>query len=446
MDIIAIQNLWDILEIDKKLLTKRVASYIGFKVYTTSSKEESRKLLLRIIETSKRNILKFSIDYNVDDVVWSLTLIYSLINSYYRDLRVLRENVGKELSIDDEKFYNLLFSYNVISICLMDSINLWIENLLIINNNKSKEFDATEKSQQEFLVDIYLYYLCSYSLSLITLSSDIGYNLIRINANNDLPVFPIRYQSVKFFRDQLIFGNHGDLSSIKIPDLEGTEIDKSFHRSFGLGILDFLCALAVLNEIEIDSPFPSNIIMYDDLFDMLYQSLQAQSKVQNFINNFSVRKENLHPQIDETDDLIWKKGVNRYRLEICPLILLNDNKVIISKSHVRQSLDNWYSYIVNGGCIYSNLENDFSKCLTKFTEDLSQKLVSKISQVLRNQYPNILISINVPYNDIFQKNQISFGDYDIIGISGNTIFIIESKYISNSFTASILLHLKLAYN
>lgn len=76
-----------------------------------------------------------------------------------------------------------------------------------------------------------------------------------------------------------------------------------------------------------------------------------------FIEAFVLDEKMLKAYILETEPFIYKMGCNKNRLEIRPIIKLDNDMVYMSYALLDRAMNLWYSYLVNGGRPYTGIES-----------------------------------------------------------------------------------------
>lgn len=93
--------------------------------------------------------------------------------NFYMRQKKARKKLS-ELNVQDESIFDIFEENRNKSCNVIDAVNLWIENAMLLNNNlgdcKDKSFDVNN----ELFVEMYIYGLASQALSLISLSNKFG--------------------------------------------------------------------------------------------------------------------------------------------------------------------------------------------------------------------------------------------------------------------------------
>lgn len=160
-------------------------------------------------------------------------------------------------------------------------------------------------------------------------------------------------------------------------------------------------------------------------------------------------KEKLESQLRDGETILWKVGSNEFRHELRPFIELSDGNLLLSCSALEQSINIWHNYFMNGGKCYSNVQSDqIILGLEKRNNQISNQLVDKIIQILSKNFKKTFCEKNVSSERIFGKlydenhRLINYGDFDIVFFDNDKkeLFLIESKYFSDSFNTSSMIN------
>lgn len=171
-----------------------------------------------------------------------------------------------------------------------------------------------------------------------------------------------------------------------------------------------------------------------DFIKWINGCLNCQISGESFLESFSLTKERISSQLLQGNSFIWIMNSNQYRHELRPFICLDDNTVFISYAAISQAFLLWNSYFVNGGMIYSNHPDTLTVAVGKRNELLSEILVSKIREKLRNHYNSEFDEVDVQYDRIFGRKDYNYGDYDLVFYAKevNELFLVEAKFFSDS--------------
>ena len=166
--------------------------------------------------------------------------------------------------------------------------------------------------------------------------------------------------------------------------------------------------------------------------------------IDRFIETFVLDETMLKEYITEDEPFIYKMGCNKNRLEIRPIIKLNSDMVYMSYALLDRSINLWYSYLVNGGRPYTGIEpgqGDFliDGCSQRENE-LGDVVVNVLVSILEKHCPTPKFrGVDVDYDKIFKKRTENYGDFDIIYYFDDELYLIESKYFSDSYTGNTII-------
>ena len=157
-----------------------------------------------------------------------------------------------------------------------------------------------------------------------------------------------------------------------------------------------------------------------------------------FYDSFVLSQAKIKNQLRKNENIVWRVGANKERLELRPFIGLEDGNVLISYGVLEQAIQLWVSYFANGGMCYSNVTDNLSKAMNERNQELSDILVTKIQEVLNKHYTPKFDDKDVKYQRIFGEREVDYGDFDVVYYTEETkeLFLIEAKYFSDSLNSS----------
>lgn len=113
-----------------------------------------------------------------------------------------------------------------------------------------------------------------------------------------------------------------------------------------------------------------------------------------FYDSFVLSQAKIKNQLRKNENIVWRVGANKERLELRPFIGLEDGNVLISYGVLEQAIQLWVSYFANGGMCYSNVTDNLSKAMNERNQELSDILVTKIKKSsISTTLPNLMIKM-----------------------------------------------------
>ena len=256
-----------------------------------------------------------------------------------------------ELNINDDDIINEFSKNRNMCVNVINSINLWIENSLLLQNSIDDPLcNCESKVDAVLFVRVYLYGLASKALSLLALSKKYGetelFYGIRISPNEDEPIEVIRYHPVIYFNPSLI----GNQDSFQLDITDYQNIDSS---TFGMGfqslhnssLLMSLRAMSTFQaELLKDGKYSHVVISKARFIALVNKYTSGQVDGECFFNAFVLTKDKVTSQLKGEETIIWMMGVNKYRHELRPFICLDNNTIAISYMALEQAKHIWLSY------------------------------------------------------------------------------------------------------
>ncbi len=443
---IIVHDLWKEFGVSHISLHNRCCKYFGSTMDKELTKEESIELLVFILERIQKGMSKRFSRTNSEDMLAELFAIHDLTYRLYIEEKNTRARMC-DLKIAEEDLNNALGSNSLICKHIIDATNLWIENCVLHQN---VELGVKKRGavgiNVELLIDMYVYGFASAILSLLKLS---GKQDGQMNPYYGIKLTPYAYEPVKALKrktlvyfDALLRGNQNILNrNQEHAEHVSNAFEAGFFKTFSMEFSLFLSvlryfAVAVFEEGKV------NMVTADYEYAALEieQSTLPTVSADLFRKSFMLSCGHLSQQQPNDQKLIWKMGINKFRYELCPFILLENNKVLVSYSGVDQCVSYWFSAFRNGGQCYTNVQDELYVAMGQMNEKLSSDLVDFIRESLKRHYTSKLDAINVKYDRIFGKLSKDYGDYDLVFYCENNqeLFLIEAKFFSNSFSGSSL--------
>jgi len=390
---------------------------------------------------------------SADLMLRKLFLLFDNTFKFYCKDRRTREEVAKVYSdFSDDTLEN----NRSITMTLLNGLSIMIENCVVFQNEEKSEifedkalYSVDELFDNGLLIKIYLYALMSQYYTLLNLSKDSKSNYaycsgITVNPNDQVPIegiihHPLLYTSVLITGNQNVFSIGNQIGYIK--EIDSTPIGQGFQRMYDIKFLDVIRVLHALVK-EIDS-----FLAITSVGELKRYIASFNINPDKFIEYFSITRSNLKQHILDGERYIFRVGRNKYRLDIRPIVLLDNGTVYISPEALYKAMNSWTSFANNGGKPYTDIDAGHGDVIidgfAKREQELGDRLVDILYEKLEQHYPNALYKDkNVKYHRIFGKRRDRFQDsedYDIIYYVGDELFLIEAKYFSDSLTVNLLI-------
>lgn len=430
--------------ISREILSQSFAKYLGPKKRKIINRSEAISYISPIIEQLQKTLIEWMNNENTNIVVGKLYCIYNKCFIYYISQRKQRETLV-QLNISDDDVVQDFEQNKNISLNLLTSINLWLENSLLYQmdlTNTPKELPYNIDS--DLLITLYLYGLLSRNLSLLSLSNvhnnlDLFYG-IDITISADEPIVTLINHPVIYF-NPLLSGNQKAFSvtTEQYKNANNSAFGKGFKKEYGV---DFLLSLRIMRTFQLHLLENDNtktiLISKDTFLKFIKNYTSGNVDSEKFFDTFVLTKDKIKSQLRKGEPIIWITGTNKYRHEIRPFLCLDNNNVLISYQALEQSIHIWLSYFANGGMIYTNSNDALTDAIEIRNDELSKQLVRIIRNKLNTHYKSGFDEIDVDYERIFGKKEYNYGDFDLVFFAEdvNELFLIEAKFFSDSLNNS----------
>ena len=437
------RSFWDDVEISREMVKKTFIEYLGENNRTITTCSDAIIFISPIIDRLQKLFVNWMKTENASIVIGKLYYIFNICFNYYISQKNQRKELV-ELNISDSEIVQVFDQNKNITLNLLVSVNLWLENALLYQNNDKTPVKLPSCLDSELLIKLYLYGLLSRNLSLLALS-DRHSNLnlfygIDIKLDNDEPIVTLKEHPVIYY-NPLLAGNQEIflVSNEEYKNASKSDYGKGFNEEYSV---DFLLSLRVMSTFQYDllKNDKSRIVMITrkTFLKIITDYTSDKIDAEKYFDAFVLTREKIHNQLRRGESVIWKTGTNKYRHEIRPFLCLDNNNIIISYPALEQSKNIWLSYFANGGMIYTNEKDLLTNAIEKRNDELSKKLVDIIRNKLNNHYKSGFDEIDVDYMKIFGKKEYNYGDYDLVFFAKdvNELFLIEAKYFSDSLNNS----------
>lgn len=433
---------WLELSVPQNVVSDRYKEYFGSDIVEFSTRKEAVDYLLTVTGKIQE---KMVLQLQGDKACCLLKDLYKILDEafhFYIRQKEARKKLS-ELNIQEESILDVFEENRNKSCNVIDAVNLWIENAVLLDNNLDDCKDRSFNVNNELFVDMYIYGLASQTLSLISLSNKFGsrelYTGIVVKPQGDVPITIIKYHPVIYFNTAMT-GNQNIL-------VEDTELSEASNSIFGMGFLDtygldFIYSLRIMStfqaELLHDGKYAMTVINKEDFLSEIERYGQGRVDSQKFFDAFVLTKEKVSSQKKKDEPIIWIMKTNKYRHELRPFICLDSNRVYISYCAIEQAKHLWCSIYLNGGMCYSNAKDCLTSAIERKNEELSDRLVNILRTKLLSHYSPSIDEIDVKYDRIFGSKETDYGDYDVVFYTPETkeLYLIEAKFFSDSINSS----------
>lgn len=344
-----------------------------------------------------------------------------------------------------------------ITLSILSGLNLMIENCIVSGTSAENKCRDTSKKcfdelvDVELLTNVYLYSLASQYYTLLNVSKKSkNYKYcsgIVLSLNDNIPIEGIIHHPV-IYSNTMLSGNVDSIlpsdETNYLKQADSTDIGKGFKQLNGIEFTEAMkCMYSCRENLCKQDKKLAKVITLEQLKDFLL-TWYPDVRIDRFIEAFVLDEKMLKEYVTEAEPFIYKMGCNKNRLEIRPIIKLNNNMVYMSYALLDRAINLWYSYLVNGGRPYTSIEpgqGDFliDGCRQRENE-LGDVVVNILVSMLEKHYPAPKFKgIDVDYDKIFKKRTENYGDFDIIYYFEDELYLIESKYFSDSYTGNTII-------
>jgi len=226
-----------------------------------------------------------------------------------------------------------------------------------------------------------------------------------------------------------------------IKNANTTEIGKGFKKEYSIDFLEAMSCFNAVKELICNKDRVTIRAINEKQLRQYLIDCYPGIQIDQFLKYFSITKENLAEYVSEVEPYIYKMGCNKNRLEIRPIIKLDNGMIYVSYAAMDRALQLWFSYIINGGRPYTGIDAGHGDSLidgcSMREQELGDILVNILYTMLEKHFPTALFKDKeVTYDRIYGDRKKDYGDFDIIYYAGNELFLIESKYFTDSYTGN----------
>ena len=436
------RSYWSELSVPQNVVINKYKEYFGNVNLEISTRKGAVDYLLELTGKIQEKMVK---QLQGDRASYLIKDLYKILDEafhFYIRQKEARKKLS-ELNIQAGSILDVFEENRNKSCNVIDAVNLWIENAVLLDNNLGECKEKSFNVNNELFVEMYIYGLASQALSLISLSNKFSskelYTGIDVKPQEDIPITLIKYHPVIYF-NTVMTGNQNVL-------VEDNELSKASESVFGKGFfdtygLDFIYCLRVMSTFQDEllhgGHYAMTILDKEDFLSEIEKYGQGLIDSQKFFDAFVLTKEKIASQKKGTEPIVWVMKTNKYRHELRPFICLDSNRVYISYCAIEQAKHLWCSIYLNGGMCYSNTKDCLTLAIERKNEDLSDRLVEILRTKLHSHYSPTIDEKDVRYDRIFGKKEIDYGDYDVVFYTPETkeLYLIEAKFFSDSLNSS----------
>ncbi|WP_430489368.1 hypothetical protein [Rossellomorea marisflavi] len=433
------RSLWYEIGVNPEVAKKYFTEYFGEEERKIRNRKEAIEILDEIIKEIQLKMKARMEKTDAKIFINQLQNMFTKIYQIYIEQKTVRANL-KLRNIRDGAALEIYEINKQISKCLIDGISVWIENALLYQSFNIKENNHNEGFDIELLIDVYIYGVVSMNFSLLHMSEfkqfgtqEFFYGL-DITPQQDIPIQAFRDDLI-IYHNPMITGNQSNLfSDEEFKNANSMEIGMQFKKKHGISFLSYMAVLYGLSKYNLKK------YITKDEFIKIIDDLGIEGVTGEIIyNKFLLTKENVATHLKSNDDYIWTVETNENRLSLKPFIHINSGNIMTNRELLDRSMNTWISYLLNGGSIYvKNPQDELLKAFQFRNEQLGERLVELLRNILRENYNSTFDEIEVPYSMIWGKREINYGDFDLLFYSkeAKELFLIEAKYICDSLNAA----------
>ena len=438
------RSIWLNIGIDLEQRSQRIEFLYG-KKRSISNREEAIACLRNVIDKLSLALMDRIQLHNTYKELLDLFGILNEVMAYYLEEKKDREEMVKN-GFRDKTFLDLVNANRNIERNIIDACNIWIENCILYQSQLQMPGEGEYSINKELLLDLYLYGFASQGLSLLNLSKELKDNTfygLSIDPKDEMPLNILKDHPTIFY-NPAVGGNQAVLGNIDGKNFDNMTVSKGFVKEYGVALGAFIGRLEYIRKTLLEDNCYAQIVMLKEDFILQMNDLIPPINGRSFYDCVTLNKKRVTEQLKEGEKTIWRIGSNQYRLEIRPIVELDDGNVLINYAACTQSMELWFSYCLNGGSCYvqTRKKDHLLKAMEIRNKELADTLLNKIREILRDNYDVYFDSPNVNYKRIFGQQEIDYGDYDVVFYSYSTkeLFLIESKFLSDSLNAGSMVN------
>ncbi len=438
------EDFWRKMEIPSKKKQEIFYKYFGKTNQRIDNTDDAISYLKEILNRLQEEIVRDFSNGNSKRVTYELLKIHDKCFKNYHWEKEDRDELVKS-RIDSSHIQDIYGTNRNVAQDILYGINIWIENSVLLQQNIEEKFEVHKKNIDiELCLLVYVYGTASRSLSFLALSKRLKntklYYGIEISPDSSMPINVVRDHPVIYY-NPLMAGNQSifSVSEDDYRNIDNSDFGKGFIKEYGISLLMSLRVFSTFQKYELqDGKIACMAFEKENFKNRVAEMVNNQDFAEKFLDAFSLNKEKMQANLSKNDPVIWKAGVNKYRFELRPIVMLEDDTICISCQAFEQAKQIWMSFFANGGVAYSDIKDRFTEAEEKHNTELSEKLVKMIVSALKEKYSDNFCDTDVRYERIFEARGIDYGDYDVVFYSKNTkeLFLVEAKYFSDSLNIS----------
>lgn len=433
---------WMELSIPQSVVSDKYIEYFGSENLEFFARKEAIDYLLKVTgKIQEKMVLRLQ----GDKACYLLKDLYKILDEafhFYIRQKEARKNLS-ELNVQEKSILDVFEENRNKSCNVIDAVNLWIENAVLLDNNlgdcKDKSFDVNH----ELFVEMYIYGLVSQALSLISLSKKFGsqelYTGIVVKPKENVPITVVKYHPVIYFNTAMTGNQNILIEDNELSNASDSVFGKGFFDTYGV---DFINSLRIMSTFQAEmlhnGKYAMTVINKEEFISEIERYGQGCIDSQKFFDAFVLTKEKISSQKKKNEPIVWVMKTNKFRHELRPFICLDSNRIYISYCALEQAKHLWCSIYLNGGMCYSNAKDSLTSAIERKNEELSDRLVEILRAKLRSHYTPSVDEKDVNYVRIFGSKEINYGDYDVVFYAPETkeLYLIEAKFFSDSLNSS----------
>lgn len=433
---------WLELSIPQSVVREKYIEYFGSENIEISTRKEAVDYMLKITGKIQEKMVT---QLKGEKACCLLKDLYKILDEAFHFYLKQKEARKKliELNVQDSTIMDVFEDNRNKSCNVIDAVNLWIENAVLLEDNLGDCKDKSFNVNYELFVEMYIYGLVSQALSLISLSNKFNskelYTGIIINPQVDVPLTVVKYHPVIYFNTAMTGNQNVLIEDNELAEASDNIFGKGFFDTYGV---DFIYSLRIMStfqaEMLSDGMYAMTVIDKEQFIAEIERCGQGLIDSQKFFDTFVLTKEKILSQKKKNEPIVWIMKTNKYRHELRPFICLDNNRVYVSYCAIEQAKHLWCSIFLNGGMCYSNAKDNLTAVIERKNEELSDRLVEILRAKLRTHYIPSVDEKDVKYDRIFGNKGLDYGDYDVVFYAPEVkeLYLIEAKFFSDSLNSS----------
>ncbi len=247
---------WTEMNIPEDFVLCMYQEYFGKENLTIHSRKDAISFISPILSRVQQELLDWLKSTNSNLVLKSLYLIFDKCFKYYMTQKSDRQKLV-EFNINDNDIIDSFSINRNMALNVINSVNLWLENVLLFQNNVDEPLiDTSTTIDNKLFLQLFIYGVSSKALSLLTLSSKFGEDELFYGINYRLqsgePIDIVRKHPIIYFNPTII-GNQGAFN------VSRTDYSNMDHSSFGKGFYaEYECSL--LLSMRLMSTFQKHVL------------------------------------------------------------------------------------------------------------------------------------------------------------------------------------------